>query len=262
MSRVLMCAPRHYAIKYEINPWMKVSQPVKTTLARRQWEGLYQALCRLGVDVVTVPQHKDCPDMVFTANAGVVSGRLFIPSHFRYVERQAETAVFTRFFKKRGYTIVDLAKGMYFEGEGDLLPYRELLFGGFHFRSEARAHDKVGMRLKKRVINLELASPHFYHLDTCFFPLDDQSAFYYPGAFTPAGQKLIKRFVKNPVTVSEADADRFACNAFRVDHHVVLNTVSRELKQRISRLGYQAVETPTSEFVKAGGSVKCLLLRL
>jgi N-dimethylarginine dimethylaminohydrolase len=33
-------------------------------------------------------------------------------------------------------------------------------------------------------------------------------------------------------------------------------------KKTLKHLGYEAVETPTSEFVKAGGSVKCLLLIL
>ena len=72
----------------------------------------------------------------------------------------------------------------------------------------------------------------------------------------------IRRFVKNPVAVGKSDARRFACNAFRVGRKVVLNTVSRALKQRLKKLGYEPVETSTSEFVKAGGSVKCLLLKL
>ncbi len=167
-----------------------------------------------------------------------------------------------RYFRRRGYAIADIARGMFFEGEGDLLPYRDLYFAGFRYRSEARAHEKVSALLGKRVIGLELARAHFYHLDTCLFPLDDKTVMYYPGAFDAYGQKAIRQFVKNPLPVSHADAHRFACNAFRVGKTVVLNQASAGLKLKLRRLGYSTLETPTSEFIKAGGSVKCLLLRL
>ena len=260
--RILMCPPRHYAIRYEINPWMKLRNPIRHEAAQRQWEALYRVLRRLGVRILQVPQSRRCPDMVFTANAGVAQGRVFIPSHFRHPERQGESAAFIRFFKARGYRIADVAAGLYFEGEGDLLPYRDLLFGGFRFRSELGAHEKVGAFLRKRVVGLELTRPHFYHLDTCFFPLDERSALYYPGAFDAYGRKVIQRFVENPVAVARADACQFACNAIRVDRTVVINKIGRALKNRLWKLGYRAVETDMSEFVKAGGSVKCLLLRL
>ena len=87
--KVLMCAPSHYDIRYEINPWMKMRNRIRSDKALAQWEGLRRSLVKLGVEVWTVPQKKECPDMVFTANAGVVKGREFIPSHFRYRERRA-----------------------------------------------------------------------------------------------------------------------------------------------------------------------------
>jgi N-dimethylarginine dimethylaminohydrolase len=258
----LMCAPRHYAIKYEINPWMKLSNPIQPTTAFQQWDALYQILRKLGVKISLVPQQKRCPDMVFTANAGIVDGHRFIPSHFRYPQRQAESTAFVRYFKRHGYQVADVTRGLYFEGEGDMLPYQDLLFAGFRYRSELRAHEKVSNFLRKRVIGLELTEPHFYHLDTCFFPLDERTVLYYPGAFDPYGQKVIQRFVENPVAVGKTDAQKFACNAFRVGQTVVLNRVSRGLKKKLQDLGYRIAETSTSEFVKAGGSVKCLLLKL
>src|SRR5688572_15999037 len=86
--KLLMCAPAHYAIRYEINPWMKLKNPVTPNQAFTQWNALFKTLKKLGADILRVPQAKNCPDMVFTANAGVVSGTTFIPSHFRYPERR------------------------------------------------------------------------------------------------------------------------------------------------------------------------------
>ena len=260
--KVLMCAPSHYAIQYEINPWMKLKRGIRTVKANEQWKKLRDTLIRLGVDVRTVPQKKGCPDMVFTANAGIVHGNEFIPSHFRYLERRAEEPVFISYFKRQGYRIRDEAKGLFFEGEGDLLPYRDMLFGGFRFRSEIAAHEKVSARLKRRLIALELFQPHFYHLDTCFLPLDDKSALYYPAAFDSYGRKVIRQFVENPIAVPKEDAFYFACNGLRVGKSVVLNRAGRGLRQALAKIGYDVVETPTSEFMKAGGSVKCLLLKL
>ena len=40
--RILMCPPDHFAIEYEINPWMNVRVGSDADLARQQWT----ALCR------------------------------------------------------------------------------------------------------------------------------------------------------------------------------------------------------------------------
>jgi len=260
--KVLMCSPSHYAIEYEINPWMKLRNRIVPARARAQWEALGRTLRSLGVRILTIPQKKGCPDMVFTANAGVVRGRTFIPSRFRYPQRRGEEPAFIRFFRRRGYRVEDAAKGRFFEGEGDLLPYRDMLFGGFRFRSEIAAHERVAERLKRRLVALELRRPRFYHLDTCFLPLDERSALYYPGAFDAYGRKAIRRFVENPIPVSPSDARQFACNGLRVGKSVVLNQASAALQRRLAALGYEIRETPMSEFMKAGGSVKCLLLKL
>jgi N-dimethylarginine dimethylaminohydrolase len=259
---VLMCAPTHYAIRYEINPWMKLKNGIHPGRARHEWDALSRTLQGLGVRVFTLPQKKGCPDMVFTANAGVVQGRTFVPSRFRFKERQGEESAFIRYFQHHGYRVQDAAKGHFFEGEGDLLLYRDVLFGGFRLRSEVAAHEQVAAALKRRLVTLELVQPHFYHLDTCFFPLDDDAALYYPAAFDTYGRKVIRQFVRNPIAVSKEDATAFACNGLRVGRTVVLNKASAKLKAALKKLGYETRETPTSEFMKAGGSVKCLLLKL
>jgi N-dimethylarginine dimethylaminohydrolase len=260
--KVLMCAPSHYTIRYEINPWMKIDNRVEPTHAQAQWEGLYRALEKLGARVSLIPQKDGCPDMVFTANAGVAQGKTFIPSHFRFEQRQLEEMAFIRYFRKKGYTIRDAAKKLFFEGEGDLLSFGDTLFGGFRYRSEMEALSRVSHALSKRVISLELSKPHFYHLDTCFLPLDKRSVLYYPDAFDRYGRQAIGHFVENPIPVSKEDAYRFACNGIRIGRTVLLNKASRSLKNKIGKAGYRVVEVPTSEFMKAGGSVKCLILKL
>ena len=64
------------------------------------------------------------------------------------------------------------------------------------------------------------------------------------------------------IAIAESDAVTFACNAVNIDRVVVMNQASDELKQRLETVGFQVIETPLTEFLKAGGAAKCLTLRV
>ncbi len=263
MSRhVLMCEPVHYRIAYEINPWMRRANAVDGPRALAQWRGLRHTLEALGVRVECVEQRPDVPDMTFTANAGLVQGRTFVPSNFRYPEREPEQLHFVEWFAARGYDVAPLHPPHYWEGEGDALPADGRLFGGYRFRSEEGAYDHLEMLLDVAVERLELVDPRFYHLDTCFCPLGERRALYFPPAFAPASRALLEASFDDLVAVPEPEALRFACNALVVDGAVVLNSGCQETERALAERGLRAVTSPTDEFIKAGGSVKCLVLML
>ena len=90
--RYLMCPPRYFDVCYEINPWMHREVRVDPERALTQWQNLREVLEDAGAAIDVLDSVRGVPDLVFTANAGVVNGRRFIPSRFRYPERQAETA--------------------------------------------------------------------------------------------------------------------------------------------------------------------------
>jgi N-dimethylarginine dimethylaminohydrolase len=258
-----MCPPEYFGIEYEINPWMSRGRQADPAAARRQWESLYDLLRgKLGLSVSLLAPEKGMPDLVFTANAGLVHGGVFIPSNFRYPERRVESPVFRRWFEREGYDIRDLPQGLYFEGEGDVLAVGADLFAGYRNRSDIRTHARIGELLDARVLSLELTDPRFYHLDTCFCPLANDSVVYYPPAFDPYGTKVIGAHVRRTVVVSGDEALRFACNAVVVERSVVLNTGCGDLKSILLGMGYEVWETDLSEFIKAGGAAKCLLLFL
>ena len=91
---ILMCPPDYFAIEYEINPWMNVRVGSDAELAREQWTALREALESLGVSVDLIEPVRGLPDLVFTANAGLVYRDLFIGSRFRYGVRQGEAPLF------------------------------------------------------------------------------------------------------------------------------------------------------------------------
>lgn len=257
-----MCEPVHYRIDYEINPWMRRANAVRTELANEQWQGLRETLAALGVAVELVEQGPDTPDMTFTANAGVVVGDRFIPANFRFPERQLEEERFTRWFRTHDYRIETVHEPHYWEGEGDVLPADGLVFAGYRFRTEFRALDHIDELLGRETVRLELTDPRFYHLDTCLAPLGGGRALVYPRAFTAASQKTLTEHFATLIAVSEHDAARFACNAVLAGDTVVLNAGCAETVRALQDQGFAVAETPMDEFIKAGGSVKCLALML
>ena len=263
MSRhVLMCEPVHFRIAHEINPWMRRTNAVLGPRALEQWRALREAIEALGVRVELVEQAEAVPDMTFTANAGLTLGRRFVPANFRYAERQAEAPLFQRWFEAQGYAIEHIHEPHYWEGEGDVLPANGRVFAGYRFRTEFRALDHLDELLGAEVVRLELADPRFYHLDTCFCPLGGGRALYFPPAFSEQARALLAAAVPELRAVPEAEALRFACNALVVDDAVVLNSGCPETAAMLRAWGLRPVETPTDEFIKAGGSVKCLVLML
>src|SRR5205823_11531891 len=102
----------------------------------------------------------------------------------------------------------------------------------------------------------------YYHLDTCFCPLAPGEAIYYPDAFDAYGRKVLEGHVPHLLPVSDAEAARFGCNAVVVGKTVVTNTGCEKLTSDLRERGYTPVAVELEEFLKAGGSAKCLTLRL
>lgn len=263
MERFLMCPPDYFGIEYEINRWMRVANPSDPDRARAQWQELHRVLTEeLGASVELLEPAPGLPDLVFTANAGYVEDDLFVSSSFKHPQRQGETPHFEAWFQSRGYRIAKLGPGCVFEGAGDALPLGETVFAGYRHRSEICSHQALGETIGRRVLSLELIDPLFYHLDTCFCPLDEDSALYFPAAFDDYANRALAESVPVLLAVGQSSARRFACNAVVVDETVVTNTGCGDLRPLLTKRGYDLRMVELSEFMKSGGSAKCLTLRL
>jgi len=119
-------------------------------------------------------------------------------------------------------------------------------------------------RFGGEVVALKLTDQRFYHLDTCFCPLEGGHVLYYPAAFDAASRAAIERLVPEArrIAVGEEDALAFACNAVAAGRTIVVNRATTAFVDALGRRGFEVVQTPLSEFMKAGGSAKCLTLRL
>ncbi len=263
-SHFLMCSPQFFDVKYSINPWMENQiGRVDVSSAMRQWNDFYKALSRVAKVSLIAPQPV-VPDMVFTANAGFCFDGSIVLSRFCKPERQKEEGFFQEWFQSQGFPVIDMGDANCFEGAGDVLaqPDGRRVWAGYGFRTSRRAQESLAKTLKRPLVFLKLRDPRFYHLDTCFCPLPDGYAMYYPQAFDEDSLRRIEEHIpiERRIIVSDEDALQFACNAVSVGRIIFMNQCSANLEKRLGRAGFKAVRQPVPDFLKAGGANKCLTL--
>jgi N-dimethylarginine dimethylaminohydrolase len=262
----LMCPPKLYDVTYVINPWMDGNIHASSqTRAAEQWQHLYEAVSRVATVHLVDPQ-PGSPDMVFTANAGLERNGTVVISSFFHSERQGEEQHFRQWFRNAGYTIREIPRSTPFEGEGDALFSTDgkRLWAGYGPRSLPTSHQALRDAWSIEVTPLHLIDPRFYHLDTCFAPLEGGYAMYFPEAFDRASLECLEAFypIEKRIVVTQQDALRFACNAINVGRTIIMNEISRELADRLHFLGFEVIQIALSEFLKAGGAAKCLVMKL
>jgi N-dimethylarginine dimethylaminohydrolase len=270
---VLMCAPDYFNVVDVKNPFMEGQQgKVDIPLARKQWQNVVDAFEGIGIRVQLIPPVADCEDMVFCANpifAGLDAEdrRVSVLSQMRYGSREREVPAHAAWFKGHGYRVIPIEEpGCLFEGSGDALwhPGRRLIWGGYGHRTSKQIYRKLSEIFEAPVMLLELPTELFYHLDTCFGLMDENTAVVYPGALTNAGMDLIRSLIPCVIEVDEEEATKaMACNgAAFLGKHVVLQSGAPRVCGKLRERGFHVIEVETSEFMKSGGSVFCMKMYL
>ncbi len=260
--RFLMCPPEHFGVLYEINPWMHQEVTVDLERARSQWDGLVAVLREAGAEVEVLPPQPGLPDLVFTANAGVVNGRCFVPSRFRHPERRGEEPHYAAWFADNGYEVAALPPTVSHEGAGDALPFGDVFLSGYRLRSDAAAHAELSRLIGVPVRPIELADARYYHLDLTFCPLDDRRALVAPDAWDAYGRRVVEALVPEPFALEPDETAAFCANSVVVGTTVVMPTCPPRVGRQLEAWGFDVVEVPVGEFQKAGGACRCLTLAL
>ena len=260
---VLMSSPEYFKVEYSINPWMIEGVEVDLELAKEQWENLKSTIEDAGAVVKVVPPHEQYPDLVFTANSGIVKEDKVLIANFKFQERQGEEEIYSKWFSENGYEVSRIPSEFKFEGRGDAFVLGEYLVGSYGIRSDKEAllyiADQFG--LKPRIA--ELADQKFYHLDTCFqqLPTENRDAIFYPQAFKDESLSEFSELF-NLIPVSEGDANKLACNAVVINDTVIFPSEDIDAIQTVKDLGLNAAVANVSEFLKSGGACQCLVITL
>ena len=257
-KRVLLCRPAYFNVEYIINPHMRPHSVVHAK-ALKQWDSLVAALRSLGIKVEIIDQEPDVPDMVFATDQGIVRGDAVLLANFRYAQRRKERVYYREWFRDHGFRLRSLSNIFPFEG-GDTLFFGDMLFVGTGFRASVASCEELARKLAVDVIPLRLVDPYFYHLDMCFLPVNGDTAFYYPPAFSHSSQGLLKRLIPNLHKLSKSAADAYAANSFISGQDAVVSAgTPNAFRKDLKKLGIKVHEVDIDEFKKAGGGVHCLI---
>jgi N-dimethylarginine dimethylaminohydrolase len=259
-----MCEPEFYTVAYEINPYMHLEVRPDPDAARTEWEALVSALLEAGASVERLPPSEGQPDLVFTANAGYVQGRRFVPSRFRHPERQGETPHYLAWFQAHGFSVEHLPGGEAFEGAGDALPFGQplVVLAGYRQRSSIAAHAALGRVLGVPVRSVELVDERYYHIDLVFCPLDERRALVAGQGLDSYGRRVVEALVPEPIWLDDDEAASFCANSVVVGSVVVMPACTPRLGRLLEAAGYEVAVAPVGEFIKAGGGCRCLTLAL
>jgi N-dimethylarginine dimethylaminohydrolase len=279
--KILMCSPDYFDIVDVKNVHMEGNVGVlQKTVAVKQWENLkhiYDSLTaeKILEQVYVIDGAENCEDMVFTANQSfpwMLNGKkTVVMSKMRHESRQREVPYFETYYLNLGYKILHLQHTKMFEGMGDTIPHygKNLLYGGYGHRSETSAYEEISKLLHVPIVTLELVDERFYHLDTCFIPINEETVLLCREAFTEEGMAALKKLFKNIVEVPVEEAvDFFALNAHCINDKVtgkkraVIQKGTTVTKGVLEQNGYTVLETDTSEYMKSGGSVFCMKMML
>ncbi len=277
--RVLLCTPDYFEVVDVKNPYM--AENLNNTdkhKARQQWDALksiYQELVAQQIlqQCLQINGAEGCEDMVFAANQSFPwlsedGKRIVVLSKMRHTSRQKEVKFFEEFYIKSGYQTLELKHTELFEGMGDTIPHpgKKLLYGGFGHRTAPEAYEEIAELLDVKIVTLELVNEKYYHLDTCFLPLSEDTVVICQSAFSKEALLLIGKLFKQVIVAPEKEAEHFALNAHvLVTEKKKLAIIQKGLPVTAATLkeqGFEVVETDTSEFMKSGGSVFCMKMMI
>lgn len=256
----LMVSPEHYTLADPINPWMEGNR-VDTPTAVAQWHEMVHAIEATGARVHVVSGTPGMADQVFAMNMGFVYDGNAIVSRFRHPARQVEQPRGLEAFTSAGLTVIDpqMPEHLRFEA-GDAFVVNGTLVAANGPRSDGEAWKAIGALLGLPVQILNLIDPRFYHLDTCFCPLDAERTMIFPDAFDRPSLNKIARLVERPVELTSDEAVSFAANAIVVGHTVIAPPLSPRLRSKLLNAEFELETVATSEFIASGGSVRCCTL--
>lgn len=281
MQEVLLVTPEWFEVVDEKNIHMK-GHAGNTNRAKaiEQWENLktvYEKLKHEGlignVHILNGTPH--CEDMVFAANQSLpfISAqgkKSVILSRMKHASRQREVPAFREFYKNLGFEIIEPPENIILEGMGDILPvpFTDHWIAGYGHRTTPDAIDWLKTILPGKITAVELVSDYFYHLDTCFIPVNAKTALYQPLAFSSDGIKILQKTFHHLIEIPTQETKYgFALNA-----HLVQSTQGQKVaiiqqgnvytERVLKELGFEIYALDTSEFIKSGGSIFCMKMML
>src|SRR4029450_4419242 len=93
-------------------------------------------------------------------------------------------------------------------------------------------------------------------------PLDGRGALVRPLGWDSYGRKVVEALVPEPLVLNDEETLSFSANSVVVGTTVVMPSAPPRVARQLEAWGFDVVECPVDEFLKAGGGCGCLTLAL
>ncbi|GEK58018.1 hypothetical protein CHL76_10175 [Marinococcus halophilus] len=262
LADVIMCEPRHMAIKEVINEMQKqhASANINIEKAILQHNQLSAVIQEFGASVHFLPASAFLPEQVFTRDIGFVIDEKLIVSNMGASIRLEETKALADWYERRYGSCFYLKKGT-IEG-GDVMLSDDLLFIGQSSRTSGEGLEELQqMCPHKQIIPLHFDHRHL-HLDCIFNIVASATAIVYEPAFEADSLAAVKqRF--NIISVPDEEQARLGTNVFSLGRrHIISLPENMHVNKQLREYGFIVHEVPYDEIIKSGGSFRCTTLPL
>jgi len=258
------------------NPYIHIQNQPNIEEARKQHKKVEHAFSHTITYTIKDPQHS-LPDLIFIANGGVNLPRLPIPTillpNMKYEQRKEELPYLMKIYQDLGLQTIPFAGSVPFEGQAEIKWFHKgtKAICGYGHRSTKETFIQLQKQLNKiykkchltppELIPMHLISTDYYHLDIAMLEYDDTKCIIHRRAFSKESiQHLQSILGKENVTILDTD-DMFCLNAVMDVDRLITHQLTPALKRELETItGKKVHMVDTSEFERAGGSVRCLTL--
>lgn len=244
-------------------------------LALEQHKNVIKNLSR-NVNYIVNKTNEDIPDLVFIANGGMSLPRLpesvLILPWMKYEQRRNELKYLIEIFDDLHIKMIEFPGSVNapYEGvaESKWFNNGELLVMGYGFRSTKETVHRMRMLLNDiytsygvtppQVVSFHLQSFNYYHLDIAMLEFTQTDCVIHKDAIKPKDVMRLRKRIT--VHLIESD-DKFCLNGVIDGDNLLTHTLDKTTKKTLQDLtGKKIIECNTSEFEKAGGSIRCMVL--
>ena len=275
---VLMSGADYFEDTFAINALMDSNIAVDKVRAIKEHNELESTLATAGIKVVKVDPPIDAQDGVYTANWGLTRDKKVVLSSLPN-KRKSEEHYAKSILEDLGFEVIE--SPFRFSGQGDALPFGNLLFCGSHYRTDPRMHNFISEALGYEVIGLQTVpqtdnfghkitntitgwpDSFFYDIDLALAVLGDNLIAWCPDAFLPESQDKVRSLEIDKIEVSLEEATKgFCCNLISTGETVVMSNHAPMLQKEIEKRGFNTLTPNIVELCKGGGFIRCTSLTL
>ena len=259
------------------NPYSIPNEKVNRKIALEQHKNITNQLSR-NVNYVVKKSELYIPDIVFIANGGLSLPRLpesvVILPWMKFGQRRNEISYLKEIYEDLNIKTIDFPGSSHspYEGAAESKWFNngEVLVMGYGFRSSKETVHIMRTLLNTIytsfgieppiIISFQLQSFKYYHLDIAMLELSQSECIIHKNAIKP---KDILRLNHYLGTIHLIDTeDSFCLNSIVEGENLLTHKFKDTLvkKQLEEMSGKKIIECDTSEFEKAGGSVRCMVM--